>query len=50
MYMVAGAGVDAGISLKSGGGLSDIAPTLLDLMGVPQPEAMTGKSLVVKPQ
>jgi 2,3-bisphosphoglycerate-independent phosphoglycerate mutase len=28
------------------GGLADIAPTLLYLMGVPQPEEMTGESLV----
>lgn len=28
--------------------LADVAPTLLDLMNVPQPEAMTGKSLISK--
>ncbi len=28
------------------GGLSDLAPTLLDLMGLPKPDEMTGKSLV----
>jgi 2,3-bisphosphoglycerate-independent phosphoglycerate mutase len=33
-------------SLASGGALSDIAPTLLDLMGVEQPEEMTGHSLI----
>lgn len=32
--------------IASGGALSDIAPTLLALMGVPQPEQMTGHSLV----
>lgn len=30
------------------GKLADIAPTLLDIMGINQPEAMTGKSLLVK--
>jgi len=33
--------------LKSGGKLCDISPTLLDMMGVPQPEEMTGKSLLI---
>jgi 2,3-bisphosphoglycerate-independent phosphoglycerate mutase len=28
------------------GTLADIAPTILDLMGIPQPEEMTGKSLL----
>jgi 2,3-bisphosphoglycerate-independent phosphoglycerate mutase len=28
------------------GSLADIAPTILDLMGIAQPDAMTGKSLV----
>jgi 2,3-bisphosphoglycerate-independent phosphoglycerate mutase len=28
------------------GKLADVAPTLLRLMGLPQPEAMTGKALV----
>ena len=30
----------------SGGVLADLAPTMLDIMGVPQPEEMTGKSLL----
>jgi len=29
------------------GGLADVAPTVLDLMGLPQPEEMTGHSLIV---
>jgi 2,3-bisphosphoglycerate-independent phosphoglycerate mutase len=34
-----------GIQLRAGGALSDVAPTLLRLFGLPQPEAMDGKSL-----
>jgi 2,3-bisphosphoglycerate-independent phosphoglycerate mutase len=34
--------------LTTGGGLSDIAPTVLALMGVPQPKAMTGHSLLLE--
>lgn len=34
------------IELKDGGGLSDIAPTILEIMGLPVPDEMTGKSLV----
>ena len=30
------------------GKLADIAPTLLDLLGIEQPKEMTGKSLLVK--
>jgi len=36
-----------GLELRDGGVLADVAPTVLQLLGVPQPEAMTGKSLVV---
>jgi 2,3-bisphosphoglycerate-independent phosphoglycerate mutase len=32
--------------LRDGGVLADIAPTMLELLGVPQPEQMTGKSLI----
>jgi 2,3-bisphosphoglycerate-independent phosphoglycerate mutase len=28
--------------------LADLAPTLLELMKLPQPKEMTGKSLIVK--
>jgi 2,3-bisphosphoglycerate-independent phosphoglycerate mutase len=34
-----------GIALRDGGILADVAPTALDLLGIPQPEAMTGTSL-----
>lgn len=36
------------IGLKSGGALSDIAPTLLDMMGIKKPVEMTGNSLLDK--
>ncbi len=34
--------------LKKGGKLCDIAPTLLDMMGVAKPDDMTGESLLIK--
>ncbi|MGN1101776.1 MAG: 2,3-bisphosphoglycerate-independent phosphoglycerate mutase, partial [Huintestinicola sp.] len=37
-----------GVKLREGGCLADIAPTLLEIMGLPQPAEMTGKSLIVK--
>lgn len=36
------------VSLREGGKLADIAPTLLDLMELPVPSEMTGTSLIVK--
>ncbi len=36
------------LKLRSGGKLADIAPTLLELMGLPAPAEMTGKSLIEK--
>ena len=35
------------VKLREGGVLADLAPTLLQLMELPQPEEMTGKSLFV---
>lgn len=35
-----------GISLLGGGRLADIAPTILDVMGLPKPAQMTGSSLI----
>ena len=35
------------VELRSGGGLADIAPTLLEILGLPQPARMTGQSLIV---
>jgi len=34
--------------LRGGGGLADVAPTVLELLGLPAPELMTGRSLVVR--
>ena len=38
-----------GIHLRDGGILADVAPTALDLLGIPQPEAMTGRTLLTTP-
>ena len=35
-----------GAGLRSDGILADVAPTILEIMGLPQPEEMTGKSLI----
>lgn len=35
-------------TLREGGQLSDIAPTILEILGIDQPEEMTGKSLIEK--
>ena len=34
--------------LREGGILADIAPTMLEMLGLEQPEEMTGKSLIEK--
>ncbi len=39
---------DEAYTLREGGCLADIAPTILEIMGLPQPEEMTGKSLLIK--
>jgi 2,3-bisphosphoglycerate-independent phosphoglycerate mutase len=35
-----------GVTLAHGGVLADVAPTVLELLGIDQPEAMTGRSLL----
>ena len=35
-----------GVGLRDGGILADVAPTVLELLGVPRPPEMTGKSLL----
>jgi 2,3-bisphosphoglycerate-independent phosphoglycerate mutase len=42
-------GAGAGVELRSGGGLTDVAPTLLGLLGLEQPAAMTGRDLRIVP-
>ena len=39
---------DPAYKLREGGCLADIAPTLIELMGMQKPEEMTGKSLLIK--
>ena len=34
------------VELRSGGGLADIAPTLLDILNLPHPTRMSGRSLI----
>ncbi|MGB5396971.1 MAG: 2,3-bisphosphoglycerate-independent phosphoglycerate mutase [Gammaproteobacteria bacterium] len=36
------------VRLSTGRGLADIAPTVLELLGIPQPQVMTGRSVVLK--
>jgi 2,3-bisphosphoglycerate-independent phosphoglycerate mutase len=36
------------VRLSTGRGLADIAPTVLELLGIPQPRVMTGRSLILK--
>ncbi len=35
------------VKLREGGVLADLAPTMLKILGLPQPEEMTGKSLIL---
>jgi 2,3-bisphosphoglycerate-independent phosphoglycerate mutase len=35
-----------GLKLRDGGILADVAPTILQMLGIEQPEAMTGRSLI----
>ena len=39
---------DSAYTLREGGCLADIAPTLIEIMGMEQPTEMTGKSLLVR--
>jgi 2,3-bisphosphoglycerate-independent phosphoglycerate mutase len=42
---LAGSGTD--VELRSDGRLSDIAPTILNILNIPQPEEMTGRSMLL---
>ena len=46
-FIVVGKGYE-NVKLRDGGILADVAPTLLDMMEVPVPSEMTGKSLIIK--
>lgn len=39
---------DPAYTLRDGGCLADVVPTLIEMMGMEQPEEMTGKSLLIK--
>ena len=39
---------DENYTLREGGRLCDIAPTLIEIMGLEKPVEMTGESLLVK--
>ena len=39
---------DKGVKIRSGGRICDVAPTMLEIMGLPQPAAMTGHSLLLR--
>lgn len=39
---------DPKFTLREGGCLADIAPTLIEMMGMEQPSQMTGKSLLIQ--
>jgi 2,3-bisphosphoglycerate-independent phosphoglycerate mutase len=41
---------NGGIELRSGGSLADVAPTILEILGVPIPGEMTGTRLVAGPE
>ena len=43
-----GEGLTTKTKMRTGGRLADIAPTVLDLMGLPKPAEMTGESLIVR--
>jgi 2,3-bisphosphoglycerate-independent phosphoglycerate mutase len=38
---------DASARIRTGGRICDVAPTMLELLGLPQPVEMTGKSLLL---
>jgi 2,3-bisphosphoglycerate-independent phosphoglycerate mutase len=37
---------DRGAKLRAGGRICDVAPTMLEILGLPKPAAMTGTSLL----
>lgn len=47
LFVVGDGFTASGTKLRSGGRLADVAPTVLQLMGLPKPAEMTGESLIV---
>ncbi len=45
-FLIVGKGTE--LKLREGGRLADIAPTMLELLGLPQPPEMSGASLIAK--
>jgi 2,3-bisphosphoglycerate-independent phosphoglycerate mutase len=45
-FVLVDAWLGRGVTLRQGGALTDVAPTILDLLGLPRPEGMTGRSLI----
>ncbi|WP_269919436.1 2,3-bisphosphoglycerate-independent phosphoglycerate mutase [Caldifermentibacillus hisashii] len=39
---------DKNVTLRDGGKLGDLAPTILDMMGIQKPKEMTGESIIAK--
>ncbi len=48
-FLLADPASGRGVRLRQDGALTDVAPTVLHLMGLPQPAAMTGRSLLTSP-
>jgi 2,3-bisphosphoglycerate-independent phosphoglycerate mutase len=40
---------EEGLALRDGGILADVAPTVLEILGIEQPPGMTGSSLINRP-
>jgi len=49
VYLAPGSDQSGGRRIRFGGSLCDVAPTLLDIVGVETPAAMTGESLLESP-
>ncbi|MFN2165616.1 MAG: phosphoglycerate mutase (2,3-diphosphoglycerate-independent), partial [Anaerolineae bacterium] len=45
-FVLVDPGLARDVSLREGGALTDVAPTVLELLGLPRPAAMTGQSLL----
>jgi 2,3-bisphosphoglycerate-independent phosphoglycerate mutase len=40
--------IDRDVALAGGGRICDVAPTMLEILGMPRPAAMTGRSLIIR--